>query len=190
MTVLFIVLAVIILIMLIPVGVIADYDSEGFKLLLKVSFFEIKPDFSKKKPKKEKKKEFKLDFGLNEWVETAKIALQALGRLGKRICINRIKLLFVCSADDPFDAAMHYNTASAVLHTLLPLIENKFTVKKKQINLSTDYDSEKSIFEFGITMSIRIGHFILIALMAAFAFLKVFIRNKHNRKNERKALHG
>lgn len=190
MTVLFIVLAVIILIMLIPVGVIADYDSEGFKLLLKISFFEIKPDFSKKKPKKEKKKEFKLDFGLNEWVETAKIALQALGRLGKRICINRIKLLFVSSADDPFDAAMHYNTASAALHTLLPLIESRLNVKKKEIRLSTDYDSEKSIIEFGLTVSIRIGQVLLIALVAVFAFLKVFIRNKHNRKNERKALHG
>lgn len=185
-----IVLAVIIFIMLVPVGVIADYNSEGFKLLLKVSAFEIKPNFSKKKPKKEKKKKHNLDFGLDEWSEVAKIALRTLGRLGKKICINRIKILFVSSSDDPCDAAMHYNTASAVLHTLLPLIESKFTVKNKQINLSTDYDAEKSVIEFELTMSIRIGHFLLITPMAAFAFLKVFIGNKRNKKNERKALHG
>lgn len=184
-----IILAILALIMLIPLGIVADYNANGFKFLLKIALFEVKPDVSKKKPKKNKKK-FKLDFGIDEWTETVRIALETLGRLGKSICFNRFKIVFVSSAPDPYDAAVRYNYAAAFLHTIIPIFEQKFTVKNRNICLSTDFDSEKSIFELGITMTVRIGQLLMIAPISAIAFVKVYLRSKRGKNTERKVSHG
>lgn len=184
-----IILAITALILLIPLGIVADYNANGFKLLLKIAIFEVKPKFSKKKPKKNNK-EFKLDFGIDEWTETARITLQTLGRLGKSVCFNRFRIVFVSSAADPYDAAMRYNYASAILHTIIPLFEQKFTVKNRSICLSTDFESEKSIFELGITMTVRVGHILMIAPVSTIAFIKVYLRSKRGKNTERKVSHG
>ena len=168
--------------MLIPVGVAADYDSNGFKLKLKIAFIRITPDFSKKKKDKPENKKRKLDFTLEEWLETIRLILQTVGRLGKKLVCDRLKFVFVSSADDPYDAAMRYNTVSAALHTLVPLIKQKLTVKNTDIRLSTDYDSEKSIIEAGITLTLRIVWFVLIAPAAAVSFVKILSESKKRRK--------
>ena len=195
MIALIIVLAVLFLICIIPLGVSADYDKNGLKLFLKVAFFSISPDFSKKKPKeekpkKEKKKKFNLGFGLAEWLETVKLALHALGSFGKRLYFERLRLLYICSTDDPYTTATRYNTVSTVLHTLVPLFEKKFTVKNKDINIYTDFDSDKSVIEFGITVAVRVGWLLIIAFTAAIAFAKIYLRSRKKAKNERMASHG
>ena len=194
---LFIVLAVLFLICIIPLGVSADYDKDGLKLFLKVAFFSISADFSKKKPKEEKlgkdkkkKKKFNLGFGLAEWLETVKLALRTLGSFGKRLYFERLRLLYVCSTDDPYTTATRYNTVSAALHTLVPLFEKKFTVKNKDIIINTDFDSDKSVIEFGFTASVRVGWLLIIAFTAAFAFAKIYFRSRKKAKNERMASHG
>lgn len=192
LTAFLIVLAVIILIMLIPVGVVADYGNEGLKLSFKAGFIRISPDFSKKKPKNDSKpkKKSKLDFSLDEWVQTVKLALKTVGRLGRKIVFERIRILFVSSAPDPYDTAMRYNAVSAALHTLVPLFEQKFTVRSRNIELFTDFDSEKSILEFGFTMTLRIGQILLLAFSAGASFLKIYLNRKRNLKYERMASHG
>lgn len=184
MTAFIIIILIFLLIMLIPVGIAADYDSNGFKLRLKIAFIKISPDFSKKKKEKKKrtKKKHKLDFTLDEWLETIRLVLQTVGRLGKKLVCERLKFVFVSSADDPYDAAMRYNTVSAALHTLVPLIKQKLTVKNTDIRLSTDYDSGKSIIEAGITLTLRIGWFVLIAPAAAVSFVKILSESKKRRK--------
>lgn len=189
MIALFIVLAVLFLICIIPLGVSADYNKDGFKLFLKVAFFNISPEHSKEKPQKDKKK-VNLGFGLAEWLETAKLALRTLGRVGKKLYFDRFKLLLICSDHDPYATAMRYNTVSAVLHTIVPLFEQKFTVKNKDISIFTDYDSDKSTVEFGFTASVRVGWLLIIAPMAAFAFAKVYFRSQKSKKSERMASHG
>lgn len=195
-----IIIVAVILVLLIPVGVAADYDAEGFRLSARISVADFLIFPRKKKPKddletKNKKKKskirkFKLNFSVEEWFEVAKIAVKALGRFRKSICFDRIKLIYVSANPDPSIAAVRYNAVNAALNSVTPLFEKAFKVRNREVNISTDYDAETSSGEFGATLSVRVGQILYIILLAAFAFGVVFFKSRINKRRERKASRG
>ena len=196
-----IIIVAVILVLLIPVGVAADYDAEGFRLSARISVadFLIFPRKKKKpkddleaknKKKKSKIRKFKLNFSIEEWFEVAKIAVKALGRFRKSICFDRIKLIYVSANPDPSIAAVRYNAVNAALNSVTPLFEKAFKVRNREVNISTDYDAETSSGEFGATLSVRVGQILYIILLAAFAFGVVFFKSRINKRRERKASRG
>lgn len=196
-----IIIVAIVLFLLIPVGVAADYDEEGFRLSARVlvKSFSILPRKNakpkddleaKNKKKKPKFKKFRLNFSIEEWFEVAKIAVKALGRFRKSICFDRIKLIYVSANPDPSVAAVRYNAVTAALNSVSPMFDKAFKVKDREIDVSTDYDAEISSGEFGATLSVRIGQILYIILLAVFAFGVVFIRSRINNRRERKSQRG
>ncbi len=200
-----IIIVALVLILLIPVSVAADYDENGFRLSARVLFanfrilakredaqveLETKNKNKKSKGKKSKKKKSKLSFSIGEWIEIAKKGIKILGRFRNSIRFDRLKLIFVSATDDPCSTAIRYNAVNAAIHTLVPLVERTFKVKKREIDVLTDYDSDESRLEFGLTLSSRIAQIIYVALSAVFSYAVIYVKKRIRLKRERKANRG
>lgn len=192
MLALIIILIILAAIMLIPLSVSAAYDGT-LRASASVWFYSIALIPREKKPpdeEKKPKKSFKLDFTLDEWLSLLEVALKALKRFKRGIYFGRLELHCVISAPDPYDAVMRYNALNGIIGSLLPFFEGGFRVKDKDITAELDLNGGKSSAIFDVSVSLRVGALLALALAAGFGALKIYIKSRIKRKRERTARNG
>ena len=185
---------VIILIGLTPVGVNASFREGVFRLNAKVSAFKItilprpekkdgKPPKSKKekKPKPKDKEKPKKKWSFDEILGLVKLALRALGRFGRKLRIDLLMFHYRVAGGDPFDAAMQYGYITAALGGVTPLLERAAAVKKQDLGVEIDFLAEKPVIEGELTLTIRIGGIVAVAVVAGIEYLKL---RKHLKRKQ------
>jgi hypothetical protein len=201
-----IIVAIIVLIMLIPVGADISYENGELgvsakvcgiliQLLPKKPADESEPKKEKKppkekKPKKEKteksdKPKKKLSFNKEEIFALVKAVIRGFGKFGK-LTVDRFKLHYVAGGTDPYDTAMTYNYVNAALSTLAPICEEKFIVKDCDIWTNVDFTEDKTKIDFGLCVVIRIGQVFRTVFAIGFAALGILIKNKIRLRKEKK----
>ncbi len=206
-----IILAILVLILLLPVGVDVGYENEQFHLSAKVNGFllqliprpprseEKKP--KEKKPKKEKKKKepkpeeekkpkkkLELDFNMDEILELVKKALRSFGKFGRKLKVSRFVLHFTAAGRDPYNTAMTFAYVNAALSSLAPICAQRFTVKDCDVWTDVDFVSEKMRLDLGLAVTIRIGQILGVGLGLGFGALWILLKNKIRLKKERREL--
>ncbi|MBP3484859.1 MAG: hypothetical protein J6K00_07230 [Oscillospiraceae bacterium] len=203
MTVLVIIFLLLALIMLIPLGVYASYDSGGLMLKLRVSAYkkQIFPRENKPEPEPEpestedngkvaEKVKIRLPFSIDEWRSLLKIVFKALRRFKNSLTFDKIFLRFIAASPDPFDTVRIFNTVNSVVGAAAPFFEGEFKVRQRDIFIDTDMTSEKCSYSIELALSVRVGQLLVIALAAGFAFLKLLATRKLKQLRERKAHDG
>lgn len=201
LTVLVIILILIALIMLIPLGVCAVYDSDGLKLKLRVSAYrrliyprniEPTPEAESAEDSKEaeEKTKLSLSFSFEEWQSLLRIVFKALRRFKNRIIFNKIFLRFIAASPDPYETVRIYNAVNSFAGAAAPFFESEFKVRQRNIFIDTDMTDEKCSYSFEIELSIRVGQLLAIALAAGMAFVKLLAARKLKELRERKAHNG
>ena len=168
MVALAIVLAVLILLALLRLGVFAQYSEEGFLLRiiagpLRFTVIPKKPGKTgkEKPPKKKKEKEEKppkekkggpIEL-LKKYVPPV---IDTLGRLRRKLRIDMLTVHFTSAAEDPFDAAMNFGRVSAAEGALIPLLENAFNIKRRDIGTGISFDGggDKIYLEAKLTLAL------------------------------------
>ena len=153
-------LALIVLLLITPVGARATADDNGYAIYAHVFGLNVKilprPPKKKKKPKKpkkpkepkpeeEKKKEkkpFKLTFG--KLLDYISFAADALKRAVRGIYIRRFRLYARLHNDDAAKTALMYGGACSVLGNAIPKLEKIFRVGDSHIELVPDFDGSNS----------------------------------------------
>ena len=206
-----IILAILVLILLLPVGVDVGYENKQFHLSAKVNGFllqliprpprseEKKP--KEKKPKKEKKKKepkpeeeqkpqkkLKLDFSMDEILELVKKVLKGFGKFGRKLKVSRFVLHFTAAGRDPYNTAMTFAYVNAALSSLAPICARRFTVKDCDVWTDVDFVSEEMRLDLGIAVTIRIGQVLGVGLGIGFGALWILLKNKIRLKKERREL--
>lgn len=203
LTVLVIIFLLLALIMLIPLGVYASYDSGGLMLKLRVSAYkkQIFPRENKPEPEPEpestedngkvaEKVKIRLPFSIDEWRSLLKIVFKALRRFKNSLTFDKIFLRFIAASPDPFDTVRIFNTVNSVVGAAAPFFEGEFKVRQRDIFIDTDMTSEKCSYSIELALSVRVGQLLVIALAAGFAFLKLLATRKLKQLRERKAHDG
>lgn len=205
-----IIIGVLVLIMLIPVGVDAEYVSQEFKLSAKVCGFHIqlipkklsekhkKPKVKKKtketteeksedkpKPKKAKKK---LSFNFEELLALAKAALKAVGNFGRKLKVDRFLLHYTAAGSDPYKTAQTFGYVNAALSSLAPICAKRYKVRDCDVWTRVDFVEEKMSIDGALALSIRVGQVLSIAFALLFKALQILIKNKLRLRRERKQL--
>lgn len=193
-----IIVAIIVLIMLIPVGADLSYVDGQLsvsakvcgvliKLLPKKPRDESKPPKEKKAKKEKKPKEpkaekpkkprKKLELNMEEKLSLLKAALKGLGKFGK-LTVDRFMLHYVAGGNDPYNTAMAYNYVNAALSTLAPICEHSFIVKSSDVRTDVDFTLDRPKIDAGVCLVIHIGQIFRMGFALAFGVLGILIKNK------------
>lgn len=209
-----VIIAIIVAIMLVPVGADVAYEGGELRLSAKVCGMllqlipkppadETKPRKQKKpkKPKKQKKKpeeqaqtgeekpkkKLNLDFSMDEIMGLVKSVLRGLGRFGRKLSVDRFLLHYTAAGKDPYNTAMTFGYVNGALTTLAPICRRTFDTKDVDVWTDVDFTTEKTKVDFGVALTIRIGQIFGVVFTILFGALGILIKHKFRKFKEKRA---
>ena len=191
---------VIFLICMIPIGADIGYENGEFSLSAKVCGVllqllpkdESKPKKEKKKKEKKKKdkkedtkeesedkpkKKLKLDFTTDEIIALLKKVFKGLGKF-TRFKVDRFLLHYLAAGSDPYKTAVTFGRVNAIILALAPVCRERFQCPDTDVLTDIDFTAEKTLVDFGLGFSIRIGQILGAVNTILFGALGILIRNK------------
>ena len=194
------------LIMLIPIGADLRYEDEVIRVSAKAAGIKIQlipkkkrepkpekpeekpkpePEPKEEKPKKAKKKR-SLSFNAEEILDLLKLVLKSFGRFGRKFRVERFVLHWTAAGSDPYLVARTFSVVNAGLSPLAPICTERFHCRDSSVWTDIDFVSDRMFFEFGLTMTIRIGQIIGTGLRIGAGALMILLRSKRRVKREEK----
>lgn len=150
---LLIILAVLTGLAFLPLGFRAVYrqSQPGVWLLVGPLKFRVYPGNKKRKKnpektekKSEKKDKSKKGGSWQDFQSVVKTILEFLEQFRRKIRVNDLELKLTLAGDDPCDLALNYGRAWAALGNLMPLLEQCFVIKKRDVEVQCDFTSDKT----------------------------------------------
>ena len=127
---------------------------------------EKKPD--KKKPKPEKSAEDKPQKQPKELLALARralpIALEAAGRLKRKIRVDRLFLDVTVGGEDPAAAAVAYGGVNAAIGMIWPLAEQDLNIKDRRIRTRADFSAAGTDLSLEAAVTLTVGQALALAL--------------------------
>ena len=194
------------LIMLIPIGADLRYEDEVIRVSAKAAGIKIQlipkkkrepkpekpeekpkpePEPKEEKPKKAKKKR-SLSFNAEEILDLLKLVLKSFGRFGRKFRVERFVLHWTAAGSDPYLVARTFSVVNAGLSQLAPICTERFHCRDSSVWTDIDFVSDRMFFEFGLTMTIRIGQIVGTGLRIGAGALMIILRSKRRVKREEK----
>lgn len=199
-----IILAALVLLSLVRLGALVEYNTSGLVLWAKLGPLRLtvlprKPKKNKagkqKKTKKEKKKpdkkqkEGETEKGVLALVKQfLPLVGDAAGRVKRKIRIDTFYLDFTAAASDPAMAALAFGGANAAVGMIWPIIEQNFNVKDWRIRTDVNFEAKAPVIWFQVAFTLTIGQAGSLGIHLAVAFLRLFAENK-KAKPEQTAKH-
>ncbi len=173
----------------------AEYSEEGLVVRLRVGpvwlqLFPKKKEKRKKRDKavkkaekkKKKKKEEppkKKGPGPLRLLKTfLPIVTDTLGRLRRKIRIDRLDLDFIAGGEDAAKTAMTFGRTNAAMGMLLPILDNTFEIKERRVRTGVDFTREENYLYLSAAFSITIGQLLAILLRFGTRALRAYIKLK------------
>lgn len=183
MTVLLIILGVLLAAGCIPVGVRAEYD-ESPRVFLTVLGIPIRlyPAKGEKKPKKheksqpKEKKKFQIP-PKAQLEEYLRLLLEVLGRFRRKLRVNRLTLHAFFGGEDAADAALNYGRAWAAIGVVMPLLEQCFTIRRRDVGAYLEEGEKTLRLVARLHATLTVGRLLHLALLALWRFMKIYKAN-------------
>ncbi len=147
--------------LVLPLGVSALYDSEGPRVSIlagpvRIPVYPAKKKDKKAKPKKEKKKsdskakpagqsqKEKKGGSLTDFMPLVRLVLDFMGDFRRKLRVNVLEVNLVLAGSDPCDLAINYGKANAALGNLWPRLEELFVIQKRDVKIQCDFEADKT----------------------------------------------
>lgn len=171
------ILAALLLLGQIRFGAQVLYSSAGVKLKLKIGPVKITllPQKEKKRPEKKPKKPKKAaegpPLGPEEIIALVKqalpVALEAAGRLKRKIRVDRLYLDVAVGGEDPAAAATAYGGVNAAIGMIWPLVEQNLHVKDRRIRTRADFLETRTRVDLDAAATLTVGQALALAFWLA-----------------------
>jgi len=192
-----IILGVLVLLCLIPLGVRAVYNREGFRLWLLIGPFRIlllpkekKAEKKKEAPKKEKntaaqkKPESKDGGSIRDFLPLLGVAKRLLASFFRKLRVRKLELKLILAGGDPCDLAVNYGRAWAATGNLIPVLEELFVIRKRDVDVGCDFTAEETKVYAAADITILTGRLLGLAARYGYQALREFLKIKNKRKGE------
>lgn len=192
--ILLILLLLLIGLMLLPVGVDAEYNPEGFFLRVKagpvrLTILPKKPKKPKKpktekpeKEKKPKKPKKKPKITLDLIFTLVRLALEAVSTFRKKLKVELFRLWLLVATKDPYQTATLYGYLSAALEGLYPFAARALDIRERDVRLNADFTEETMGVEGRLILSIRIGQILGIGLVFLWKLFVWYLKQRTGHK--------
>lgn len=192
-------LLVILLIMCLPVGISARFDSGDAtaNLILGPIRIRIYPkagdgkagEVHKKKksdqpPQKQRGGRDRQGKGGNyrAFLPVVRIVLDFLEAFRQKLRVNRLELKLTLAASDPYDLAINYGRAWATLGNLMPQLERFFVIRKRDLAVECDFAAAQTIVFARVDLTITVGRILRIGVWHGFRVLYHYYKIANQRK--------
>lgn len=197
-----IILGVLLLLYLLPLGIRFIYSSEGCRIWLlagpvpvrvypknkrakKPEKGAIKADKQGKKSAPKKRKEEKKEGGsLKDFLPFVDIARKLLYGIFRKHRIRRLEIKMLLAGDDPCDLAVNYGRAWAATGNLIPLLEEHFVIKKRDVQIACDFTAEETVIYVRADITILLGRLLTLAAVHGFHGFREYLKLMKKRKGE------
>ena len=123
---------------------------------------------AQKKPKPEEKAESKPPKQPKDLLALARralpVALEAAGRLKRKIRVDRLYLDVAVGGEDPAAAAVAYGGVNAAVGMIWPLVEQNFNVKDRRIRTAMDFSAAETDLSLEVAATLTVGQALALAL--------------------------
>lgn len=168
--------AVVTLAIILPVGIRVRYHGGILKLWYTVGPIRLLryPEDSKAQEKRKKSKinirtvlnepikaNRKYDSVLGDFWAELKTTLGLVWQLRPKLRIKRLVLKLHLAGDDPAALAMQYGGAWAAMGNLLPLLEEAFILKKRELDVDCDFSGGTTTLDAKLDITIGLGRLLL-----------------------------
>lgn len=189
-----IILACLLLIGLIPLGIRAWYEQGNAKVLLTIGPLRLAvyPRKNRKKPVKSKNK--KNDFeshaqvakerrSIGDYLPVVQLVLDFLTDFRTKLRINELRFKAILAESDPCDLSIHYGQAWGAVGGIMPILENCFTIKKRNIEIECDYLEDSTKITAYVDMTITVAHILSIGIYHGYKLLRKYLEIKNKAKD-------
>lgn len=186
--VLILILLLLWLVSLVRVGGEVDYTAAGFQVRLRVGplRFTVYPlKRRRRRPRREKPSKPAPKPAEEERTGGGSLALlrellpliaEAAGRLRRKLRVDWLDLELVLAAGDPAAAALAFGGANAALGMILPLLEQNFTIRRRDIRTAVDFDRKTPAVTLRAALTLTIGQGVAFAFHLAWKALPVLLK--------------
>lgn len=195
------ILLVLLFLLLLPVGVKAQYDQAGGRL---VAYFgpvslTIYPSTKEKKSADQESKDKsakdsgekkKRGGGISLFRELLGLGLEALGCLRRRLLLKNLTLYLTIGAmgKEPAQWGMLYGGAWAAVGNLIPLLERVFRIEARDIQVELDEETQESSVVFFGQCRLLLGEILYLLLHYGLRGLRIYSKwkgsNEHGTSNQ------
>lgn len=190
------------LVSLIRVGVRAEYD-QRLTVRLRVGLVSLRVyPLRRKKAKKEKKVSTRPKRQKKQTESEAKgkvsqdklsllrsllpVALRAAGSLRRKISVDLLEAHILMAGGDPASVAVAFGSANAIIGMVLPLLEQNFHIRQRDIRTAVDFQRAHSEVWAKLSLSLTVGQGVAFALHLGWQSLCVLMRWRRQ-QDEKKA---
>lgn len=188
-----IVLAILLLIYFLRIGVTAEYTEDGLALdtYLGPLKYTVLSTAKRTKRWKEKREKRNKDIIKPGRLETLKNDLpkikNTLEKHHRRLVIDDLTIYYMSAASDAAAAALYFGAASVGFGVILPLIENNFKIKKRDLRAAVDFNATEPYIYIKAKLSLALWELIYFS----FGLVKDLITGESKeQKRERRYNHG
>ena len=192
-----IVILALVLVGLIRVGVQVEYAQNRLEVRLlagpvKITLFprkakRPKPDKKPKRAKTKQEKPKKAPPTAGEILALVKqllpVAIDAAGRLRRKIRIDAFYLDLTVASADPAKAAVNYGRLNGAIGMLWPLVEQNFKVKEWRIRTWIDFTTEHPSVYLRTAVTLTIGQILSLGIRVASRVLPILIKPKDGKQS-------
>lgn len=91
------------------------------------------------------------------------VVLDTIVQFHRRLSIELLEIDFTAASDDPAKAAMSYGYANAALGMVVPVLESRFNVRERRINIDVDFSAQKPRIYVRASLSLMVWEILYIA---------------------------
>ena len=192
-------LGILILLAILPLGVHVLYNAEGIRVALMIGPFKLKLIPAKhKKEKKEKEKETeekpeedkktaagkeKTGGSFLDFLPLVKTCIEFLGAFRRKLRIKRLEMKLTMASSDPCDLAVNYGKAWAALGNLMPLLDQAFVIKKRDLEVQCDFTASETVVYARADITITLGRLLAVVVKYAIRLLRQYLKIQKSRKD-------
>ena len=192
-------LGILTLLLVLPLGVSAVYDSDGPRVSVlagpvRIPVYPAKKKDKKPKQKKEKKsappkakpakttKTEKKGGSVTDFLPLVEIVLDFMSEFRRKLRVNVLELNLVLAGSDPCDLAINYGKATAALGNLWPRLEELFVIKKRDVKIQCDFEADKTLVKARLDLTITLARVFSVSFRYGIRALKELKKILNKRK--------
>ncbi len=142
---------------------------------------------TKTKPAEKKTEKKKSGGSIDDFLPIIDLVLDFVSAFGRKLRVNHLKLKLILAGGDPSDLAVNYGRGWAALGNLMPLLENAFVIKKRDLEVECDFLADHTTILARLDLSITIGRVLSLVVVQGIPILRELLKLLNKRKGGAKA---